>query len=206
MQFTNEKANKDLAEIGRMLREELWLIGVFIFVFEVVFPIDAFVFATTILDSLCVFRDIEMVGVWEGAVVACMACVGTMVIGTLPFRLWGWRKKRGQMVHIWKQNMKTSFMPVGDVPFKRKVNICLVWFYIMLRMLCIVAYVMTPASGVIALVLRDEFLPETGFVRLFPLIPHVSPTCAIVLFIVATMLFYLAVHVPQCPKDAQKAR
>ena len=198
MQFTNDNINKDLTEIGRMLREELWLLGVFIFIFEIFFPIDVFVFITITLGLLCIFRDVQIdtqvVVVWTG-VVAFMSCVGTMVIGGVPFLLWGWRKSWGRMVQLWKQNIKISFMSVEDIPFKRKVNICLIWFYIMVRLLCIVVYVM-PKFDIIALALRDELLPEIKFFRMFPHIPHMSPSCAIAIFLIETVLFYFAVHVP----------
>ena len=201
MQFSNERVNKDLAEVGQKLREEWWLLGVFILVFELFFPIDVFVFITTALSLFHdVQIDIQLMEVWVGAVVAFMSCVGIIVIGGIPFHLWGWRKNWGQMVQLWMQNIKTFLLPAEDIPFKRKVYICLVRLYIMLRILCIVVYVM-PIFDVIALAVRDELLPEIKYFRLFPHIPHMSPSGAIVLFMIETGLFYLAVHVPLLHKN-----
>lgn len=196
MQFTNEKVNKDLAEVGRMLREEFWLLGVLLFVFAIFFPVDMCVCTTVYmyLHELYVSQigDVGMFVQVGGALVhIAVIIVGFSVIGVIPYYLWGWRKNWGQMVQIWKQNMKTSFAPVGDIPFKRKVIICLVWLYIMVRILCIVVYLM-PSSGMIA----SEVYEMLSNGRLSNALRYLPASCFVTLFIVETVLFYLAVQVP----------
>lgn len=182
-----------------MVKEELGPACAFLLIFWLLFPIDIYVFMRVNL-SICVryatyewFVNELVWGVWGGM----MTIIGSFSISAAPILLWKWRKNWGQMVQRWKHNIKASIMPLGKcIPLKRKVVICLVWLYIILRLLFIVVYVMT-SSDMLDSAIREMLLQK----RIFCLLHYLSPTCIITLYLIGTGLFYLAVQVPLFHKD-----
>lgn len=179
-----------ITEAGQLLAKNLCIFCVFILVFIIYFPIDAYIFTTAGM-SLYEWCDVQTARIAWAAVVGFISVIGTLCIGGIaPSRLWGWRKCWKQMVPIWKHNAIKSFMLI-DIPIKRKTTICLCWLYIMLRILCIVIYFM-PTSGMIASDVYRKFSDIK-----YCIVLYMPCSWVITLFGIGTILFYFAVQVPQ---------
>lgn len=170
----------------------------FVLVFVTCLPVDAYVFATASL-SLCELYDVQVARGVLAPVVAFLSVMGVLYMGGAASRLWAWRRCPGEMAPIWRQNLKRAWVPTGDIPLKRRITICLCLFYIMLRVLCLVVCVM-PASGRVASVVWEK----VSGIKYGMMLHYLSPSCVITLFGVGTVLFYLAVQVPQSPASKKK--
>ena len=191
-------ADEVKAAVREFLAENGCPLCAFVLVFVTCLPVDAYVFTTASL-SLCELYDVQVARGVLAPVVAFLSVIGVLYMGGAASRLWGWRRCPGKMAPIWRQNLKKALMPIGDIPLKRKITICLCLLYIMLRVLCLVVCVM-PASGMIA----SEVWEKVSDIKYGIILHYLSPSCVITLFGVGTVLFYLAVQVPQSPASKKK--